>query len=273
MNSETPKAEAQNEAPVASSVGTAAPSIAPAVPAATGTVYNPVQYFLKSNIFKAITVFLMIVYVFMALYLPVFTVSSEDSDAMTFLGINEVHFSLMDMVCDLDNEIKLCYTLDVDDAEDLKEYAEVERNAGKFTDAVTITVLCNYLKDTDEDKNFFSDLFGNETERGIVILAYLFLPIPLFFVIVLAISALIGVISTVITFLRPTAKIKKLDAGACLITTVFFAICYVSHLMMPCFHLNLTMMGLLTVISIAAIVFHTIYRKYTVKIINDKLGL
>lgn len=270
MHNENPKLEAQNESPVETFPKT--PAVAPAPLTASpvaDTAYDPVRYFLKSNVFKAITVFLMIVYIFMALYLPVFTVSSEDSDAMTCLGINEVHFSLMDMVCDLDNEIKLCYTLDVDDAEDLKEYAEVERNAGKFTDAVTITVLCNYLKEESTDRHFFSDLFSRDAERGVVILAYLLLPVPLLFVIGLSFGTLVALISTVITFFKPTVRIKKLDAGACLITTIFFALCYVSHLMMPCFRLNLVIMGLLTVISIAAIVFHTIYQKHTARIIDD----
>jgi hypothetical protein len=277
--SETP-VEAPAESPAETQeapVEIPAPPVTPAAPKATATVYNPIQYFLKSNIFKAVTVLLMIVYVFMALYLPVFTVSYEHTDALEELGIIEeegdINFSLMDVVNNLGDEIKLCYTLDDDDLEDLKEYAEIQDKGGKFTDAVDVSVFYNASKDDGEDKNFFSELFGNEPERGIVILAYLFLPIPLLFLIGLAISCLINVISTLITFFKPSAKIKKLDSSVCLTTTIFFALCYVSHLMMPCFNLNFVVMGVLAAVSIAALVFEIIYKKYTVKIINDRLGL
>ena len=269
MNNENPNVESPVETPT--------PPVTPAVPRATDTVYNPIQYFLKSNIFKAVTVLLMIVYVFMALYLPVFTVSYEHSDSLAELGIIEedgdINFSLMDVINDLGNEMKLCYTLDIKDAEDLKEYLEIKENAGKFTDAVDVSVFYNASKENNEDKNFFSDLFSKDSERGVVILAYLFLPIPLVFIIGLAISSLISLISTIITFFKPSAKIKKMDASVCLATTVFFAVCYFSHLMMPCFNLNMVVMGVLIAVSIAALVLEIIYKKYTTKIINDRLGL
>ena len=68
MHNENPKVEAQNESPVETFPKT--PAVAPAPLTASpvaDTAYDPVRYFLKSNVFKAITVFLMIVYIFMVI--------------------------------------------------------------------------------------------------------------------------------------------------------------------------------------------------------------
>lgn len=272
LKTETTPVEHPVEAPAAS-----APSVAPAAPSATGTAFNPMKYFLKSNIFRAVTVLLMIVYLFMALYLPVFTVSYEDSDALAALGAikeeGDIHFSLMDVINDLGNEMKLCYLLDDDDMEDVKEYVEIQKNAGKFTDAVTVSVVYNALREESENDNYLAKLLGNEDERGIVIIAYIFLPIPFLFLIGLAISSLISLIKAIISFFKPSAQVKKLDASVCLTTTIFFALSYFTHLMLACFNLNLVIMGVLVAVSIAALITNAIYKAHTTKIINERLGL
>jgi hypothetical protein len=179
----------------------------------------------------------------------------------------------MDVVIGLPDEIKLCYPLDDDDPEYLKEYAEIQEKGGKFTDAVDVSQFYNASKEESEEENFFSDLLGDESKRGIVILPYIFLLIPIIFIFCMAISCLISLISTLITFLKPSAKIKKLDSSVCLTTTIFFGVCYFTHMMLACFNLNYVVLGVLAGVSIAAMVFEAIYKKYTTKIINDRLGL
>ena len=63
---------------------------APETPVAAPTI-DPRKYFLKSNIFRAVTVALMAVCVIFSLFLPVFSVNiGEDAeDAITFSIIQE----------------------------------------------------------------------------------------------------------------------------------------------------------------------------------------
>ena len=271
MINETSKLSAPPVADATPSVEGTLPLVASAAPSQNSIIVNPVRFFLKSNIFRAITVLLMIVYIYASLYLPVFSVYTEHPYSAK---ASELHFSLVDVLGDLENEVKLCYILDIEkNPEDFQEYLSTKKNSGKFTQAMDISLICNSLKEESKNDTLFSELFSNDAERGTILIAYSLLPFPIFLIIGLAVSTFISMIATIVSFFNPTAQIKKLDASICLTITIFFALCHLTHLLLPCFHLNLVMMGLLTALSIAAMVFHTIYRRYTIKIINQKLGL
>lgn len=262
-------AETPEAAPVAETPATDAPAApaapAPASAAVRAPITNPHKYFLLSNIFRAITVALMIVCVIMSLFLPVFSVNGDsEEDAVTF--------SVMDIIGDLPNEFKLCFTLDVEDPEDWEAIAEIYEDPGKFTLAVDATML--NLTDKDANTSPLADMVSSFYEsRILTLIPYFLLLMPVIFVVALAISALIRLIQVIIGFIKPSSQIKKTDASTCIVVTIFFAVCYAAHFFYSCFTLNFVSLIILAVVSIAAVVMNIVYKKHTKEIVDAQFGL
>ena len=234
---------------------------APETPVAAPTI-DPRKYFLKSNIFRAVTVALMAVCVIFSLFLPVFSVNiGEDAeDAITF--------SIMDIVSDLGDEFTLCFA-DEMDPENWDDIAEIYKDPGNFTQAVDATVIGLLGNDSP-----LADMVSSFAEsRILIMIPYFLLLMPVIFVVGLAISTIMRLIQVIISFIKPTTQIKKTDASSCIVVTIFIAVCYLVHFFYSCFSLNFVSVGLLLAVSIGAVVMNFIYRKHTKDIVDAKFGM
>lgn len=234
---------------------------APETPVAAPTT-DPRKYFLKSNIFRAVTVALMAVCVIFSLFLPVFSVNiGEDAeDAITF--------SIMDIVSDLGDEFTLCFA-DEMDPENWDDIAEIYKDPGNFTQAVDATVIGLLGNDSP-----LADMVSSFAEsRILIMIPYFLLLMPVIFVVGLAISTIMRLIQVIISFVKPTTQIKKTDASSCIVVTIFIAVCYLVHFFYSCFSLNFVSVGLLLAVSIGAVVMNFIYRKHTKDIVDAKFGM
>ncbi|MGM9647319.1 MAG: hypothetical protein ACI3YH_04240 [Eubacteriales bacterium] len=288
---EAPAVPASPEAPAEPAVPEAPTNEAPAAtapipPAATSVrtpfrapITNPRKYFLLSNIFRAVTVALMIVFTILSLYLPVFTVHIAEGLNLEDIGVIGVDvegsydFSVMDIISDLPDEIKLCYLLDEKNPEDWEEILEIKANQGDFSHAIDAAGFATALL-TPEKSEWVNNILKTLTEsRGLFIIPFFILLFPAIMVIGLAISTLVRLIQCIIGFFKPSTQIKKTDASSCIIITALFAIGYLISIFYSCFSLSITCMVILAAVSIAAIVMSIIYRKHTKEIVDAQFGL
>ncbi len=270
--------EATVEAPAA-----AAPNAAPT--AVRAPITDPRKYFLKSNIFRGVTVLLMVVGVLLSLFLPVFTVNTlEDTtleDYRLYFDAEEagldpdatsINFSIMDVISDLGNEFQLCFTLDIEEPEDWEALAEIYENPGKFTLAIDVNMA--NLRDKEANTAPLADMVSSfHDSRILVFIPYFALLIPVIIIIGFAISTVIRLIQAIIGFIKPSAQIKKTDASTGIVVTIFIGVCYLIHFCYSYFTLNFVSLIVLAIVSIAAIVCNTIYRKYTKEIVDAQFSL
>lgn len=251
---ETSSAPVEPTAPEASAEAPA-PEAAPATPAPTAIrapITNPQKYFLMSNIFRAITVALMVVCVIMSLFMPMFSVSIDEDDEET------IDFSIMDIITDLPNEFELCFS----DEPDVDEI-------GKFSEAVNATTL-RLLDNSSPLAEMVSSFWES---RILILIPYFLLLMPVLFVIGLAISTVIRLVQVIIGFIKPSSQVKKTDASSCIVVTIFFAVCYLVHFFYSCFSLNIVNIVILAVVSIAAVVMNIVYKKHTKEIVDAQFSL
>ena len=223
---------------------------------------NPRQIFLKSNIFRAVTVGLMALCVIFSLYLPVFSVNAgEDAE-------DAVTFSVMDIIGDLGDEFTLCFA-DETDPENWEKFEEIYEEPGKFTQAIDATVLGLFGNDSP-----LAEMVESFAEsRILIMIPYFLLLMPVIFVIGLAISTLWRAIQVIIAFIKPSTQVKKTDAGSCIVVTIMVALCYLVHFFYSCFTLNFVSLGILIAVTVGAVVMNFIYKKHTKDIVDEKFGM
>ena len=236
---------------------------APETPVAAPAT-DPRKYFLKSNIFRAVTVALMAVCVIFSLFLPVFSVNAgeDEEDAVTF--------SIMDIISDLGDEFTLCFA-DEEDPDTWDDIAEIYKNPGNFTQAIDATQLSLMAQDNDSP---LADMVSSFYEsRLLVLIPYFLLLMPVIFVVGLAISTIMRAIQVIIAFIKPTTQIKKTDATSCIVVSVFVILCYLVHFFYSCFTLNFVSVVVLLAVAVGAVVMNFIYRKHTKDIVDAKFGM
>ncbi|MBQ8288978.1 MAG: hypothetical protein IJX76_09485 [Clostridia bacterium] len=290
MNNEeikTPEvAPETTEAPVEAPVTEAPAEATPAAPAATpvrAPITDPRKYFMMSNIFRGITVLLMVVCVIMSLFMPVFSVNTLEDTTLDDYGLNlealgldeddtAVNFSIMDIISDLGDEFQLCFTLDIKNPEDWEKIAEISEEPGMFTTAVDVTMM--NLTDKDANSSPLADMVSSFYEsRILTCIPYFLLLMPVIMIIGLAISTVIRLIQAIIGFIKPSSQIKKTDASACIVTTILIVACYIVHFFYSCFSLNIVNVVIMAVVSVGAVVMNIVYKKHTKEIVDAQFSL
>lgn len=266
MNNEeikTPEVTAEDtavtpETPVEAPVE--APAEAPAATPVRAPIANPHKYFLLSNIFRSITVVLLITCVLMTLFLPVFTVGK---------GEDAVSFSVMDVISDIGDEFTLCFA-DEENPENWEKLAKIQANPGNFSQAITATEL-SLIGDNDSPLADMVNSFAGT--RILIMIPYFLLLLPLSIVIGLIISAIIRLVSTIIGWINPSPQVKKNDAGSCIAAVILTAVCYIVHFFYSAFTLNFVNIAILGVVAIGCLVMDIVYKKHTKDIVDAQFGL
>ena len=190
---------------------------------------NMRQTFLTATIFRAISAGCIVIACILSLFVPFYTVElqnePEEDYVLDVYDVEEkVSFSLFDCLTDLKGEFDLYneYKEDVDEINEkmedgkldsskgyklineLKLYYAAPEDSGKFSAAMT-TYITN-LRAIHEPS-------ANEFRFEIFIWYTLILIIPAIFIVFLLISAITGIIQTIILALKPSTTPKPVGAS------------------------------------------------------------
>ncbi len=256
--------EAPAEAPAAET-----PVAAPATTPVRAPITNPHKYFLLSNIFRSITVALLIVFTLLAMYLPVFKVEVPENSLVTaYVEEDTVKFSMMDVIGDLGDEFTLCFADELK-PETWEKIAKIYENPGKFT--LAIEAISDANKANTAPLAEMVETF--EETRILILIPFFLVIVAMIFVVGLAINTIIRLIQAIIGWIKPSAQLKKTDASSCIVVTVLIAICYLLHYFFSCFTLNIPGIVILAVVSIGAVVMNIVYKKHTKEIVDAQFSL